>query len=138
MITDEQRQKKLYNFLRRQGNCFTLQQTIANALPKCYPYDSTYDFHNSRARLMMSKDIQIINDSLDYEKIIISSQQGIKLATKKEFKEYMRGQYAAIFARLKRARKKEEKGNRDGQSVLGGFDSMQIDSIIEAFIEEDE
>ena len=137
LTLEEKRQKRLFNYLKGRGNQFTLQQTIADALPKFYPYDSRYNFHDSRARMIMTKDIQKINDSPDYEKIIISSSQGIKLSTKKEFKKYIDSQLASVFARLKRVRRKAEKGNLDGQMKFGvNFD--EIDHIISAFIDEEE
>ena len=131
------RQRRLYNFLKRRGNHFTLQQTVADALPKFYAYDSRYNFHDSSARMWMTKDIQTINDSPDYEKIIISSASGIKLSTKREFTDYIKSQYALVWSKYHRTRRKEQKGAKDGQSVLG--DSAEgIDHIIEAFIGEDE
>ena len=134
---DEKRQKKLFNFLKRRGNNFTLQQTIADALPKFYSYDNRYNFHDSRARMIMTKDIQIINDSPQYEKIIISSAKGIKLSTKREFEGYINSQFASVFARLKRVRRKAAKGRMDGQMKIGvSFD--EIDHIINAFIEEED
>ena len=138
MLTlEERRQRKLFNFLKRRGNNYTLQQTIADALPKYYPYDGRYNFHDSRARMIMTKDIQKINDSFEYEKIIISSAQGIKLSTKREFKKYIDSQLASVFARLQRVRRKAEKGHMDGQIRLG-VSFKDIDHIISAFIDEDE
>ena len=114
-----------------------MQQTIADALPKYYPYNNRYNFHDSRARMIMTKDIQTINDSDKYEKIIISSVQGIKLSTKREFNGYINSQFASVFARLKRVRRKAEKGNMDGQAIMG-VSLEDVDHIISAFIEEDE
>lgn len=136
MSLDEKRQLRLFNFLKRRGNHFTLQQTIADALPKFYSYDSRYNFHDSRARMIMTKDIQTINDSADYEKIIISSAQGIKLSTKREFEGYINSQFASVFAKLKRVRRKAEKGRMDGQAVAG-VSLDDVDHIIEAFISEE-
>ena len=137
MSLEERRQRKLFNFLKRRGNNYTLQQTVADALPKYYPYDSNYNFHDSRARMTMTKDIQKINDSDEYEKIIISSAQGIKLSTKREFEGYINSQLASVFARLKRVRRKAEKGHMDGY-VKMGVSFKDIDHIISAFIDEDE
>lgn len=137
LTLEEKRQKRLFNYLKSRGNHFTLQQTVADALQKYYPYDSRYNFHDSRARMLMTKDIQKINDSPDYEKIIISSSQGIKLSTKREFEGYINSQFASVFARLKRVRRKAEKGHMDGQMRMGvNFD--EIDHIISAFISEEE
>lgn len=133
---DEIRQKKLFNLLKRNGNHFMLQREVADRLPKFYPYDSHYDFHNSKSRMLMTKDIQEINDSPDFEKIIISSATGIKLSTKREFNDYIDGQYAQVMARLRRVRTKEAKGNMDGQ-VRAGVSGEDIDRIISAFISED-
>lgn len=134
---EEKRQKRLFNYLKKRGNHFALQQTIADALPKFYPYDNRYNFHDSCARMIMTKDIQKINDSSDYEKIIISSAQGIKLSTKREFEGHINSQFASVFARLKRVRRKAEKGHMDGQMKIG-VSFEDIDHIISAFIDEDE
>ena len=87
--------------------------------------------------MIMTKDIQAINDSSDYEKIIISSAQGIKLSTKREFEGYINSQFASVFARLKRVRRKAEKGKMDGQ-IKAGLSLEDIDHIISAFIDEEE
>lgn len=136
LTLDEIRRKRLFNLLKRNGNHFMLQQDVADRLPKFYPYDSRYDFHNSRSRMLMTKDIQEINDSPDYEKIIISSATGIKLSTKREFRDYIDGQYAQVMTRLRRVRTKEAKGNMDGQ-VRAGVSGDDIDRIISAFIDEE-
>lgn len=131
----EVRQRKLYNLLKRRGNNFILQKDVANLLPKYYPYNDIYDFHNSTSRMLMTRDIQEINDSDAFEKIIISSTSGIKLSTKREFQSYINSQYAAAFAKLKRVRRKSEKGARDGQYVCG-VNLDDVDHIVSAFIDE--
>ena len=55
----------------------------------------------------------------------------------KEFEGYINSQFASVFARLKRVRRKAEKGKMDGQ-IKAGLSLEDIDHIISAFIDEEE
>lgn len=111
------RQTALYNYLLDRGNQWTLQEQVATELFEWYYYTKD-DFHNSNARLIMTKDIRAINESESCPKIIISSPNGIKLATEKEFNRYIKSEYVSVFKKLKRIRQKERKGQLNGQSRL--------------------
>jgi hypothetical protein len=98
------------------------QIEIAFALSEFYPYE--YDsingipFHDSHARLIMTKDIQVINNSDVIQKIIISNSKGVKLANKEEFERYIKREFAAVFRKLARTRNKAKKGGLDGQMKI--------------------
>lgn len=112
------RQWRLYNFLRESGDTWAKQREIARSLPDIYPIAEGQPFHDSGARLLMTKDIQAINKSDVIQKIIISSAQGVKLATKEEAERFIEGKYSAVFRGLSRVRKLERKAGLDGQTRL--------------------
>ena len=128
------RQWALYNFLKERGDQWTTQIDIAYALSQFY--DTTFSdekFHDSRARLQITMDIRAINDSDIIQKIIISSSKGVKIANESEFNTYIGREINAAVRRLMRAKKKAQKGNRDGQMRL--VLNKERDTI-EAFLKE--
>lgn len=128
------RQWALYNHLKDRGDQWTTQCEIARALPE-YGYTGTSsEFHDSGTRMQMTADVRKINDSGIIQKIVISSPRGIKIASTNEFERYIRKEISAAVRRLMRAKRKAEKGNRDGQMrlVLGSERD-----IIKAFIDSD-
>ena len=116
------RQWKLYRYLKERGDEWTTQLDIACALSDYY--DTKFDitkFHDSKARLQITMDIRALNDSETIQKIIMSSSKGVKIANRNEFNTYIGREINAAVRRLMRAKRKAEKGNRDGQMriVLG-------------------
>lgn len=126
------RQWRLYNCLRENGDAWAKQREIARSLPDLYPIAEGQPFHDSGARLLMTKDIQAINKSDVIQKIIISSSQGVKLANKEEAERFIEGKYSAVFRGLSRVRKLERKAGLDGQTRL--IFGRERD-IIQAFID---
>ena len=112
------RQWRLYNHLKTNGDKWEKQREIAHSLPDVYPIAAGQPFHDSGARLLMTKDIQTINKSDVIQKIIISSAQGVKLANKEEARRFISGKYSAVFDSLERVRKLERKAGLDGQARL--------------------
>ena len=112
------RQWRLYDYLREHGDTWTKQREIARSLPDLYPIADGQQFHDSAARLLMTKDIREINKSDIIQKIIISSSQGVKLASKEEARGFIAGKYSAVFDSLERVRKLERKAGLDGQTRL--------------------
>ena len=129
------RQWRLYRLLREQGDVWTKQRELAELLPDLYPCERAEAFHDSGARLLMTKDIREINKSDVIQKIIISSAQGVKLASKEEARAFIAGKYSTVFKSLERVRKMERKAGLDGQArlVFGGERP-----IIQAFINDTE
>ena len=128
------RQWALYRFLKEQGDEWTTQLDIAYALSDYY--DTDFDitrFHDSKARLQITMDIRALNDSETIQKIIMSGSKGVKIANESEFNSYIGREINAAVRRLMRAKRKAEKGNRDGQMrlVIG----KERDTI-EAFLKE--
>lgn len=128
------RQWALYNYLKERGDQWTTQKIVAIGV---YEYTSGFDydnFHDCPARLQMTADIRAINDSDVIQKVIISSPKGIKLANSEEFDKYIRKEIMAAVRRLMRAKRKAEKGNRDGQMRIV-FNSES--DTVKAFIDSD-
>lgn len=116
------RQWALYNLLKNNPDRYMTQLDIAIKLKEFYPLGYTADtFHDSPARHMLTKDIRAINGSDVIQKIIISNSRGVKIASAAEFESYINAEFAAIFRKLARTRRKAKKAGLDGQMriVLG-------------------
>lgn len=111
------RQWRLYDLLKAQGDTWTKQRELAELLPDLYPI-AAGNFHDSGARLLMTRDIREINKSDVIQKIIISSKKGVKLANEEEAQRYIAGKYSAVFGGLDRVRRLERKAGLDGQTRL--------------------
>lgn len=128
------RQWRLYEYLKERGDEWTTQFDIACALSNHYDADFDKDkFHDSRARLQLTMDIRALNESDVIQKIIMSGSKGVKIANESEFNTYIGREINAAVRRLMRAKKKAEKGNRDGQMRL--VLNKERDTI-EAFLKE--
>lgn len=120
------RQEELYFFLQKRGNRWTRMEQVTDSI-KLYPAFFTGNYHNSRTRRLLTRDIETINSSDHYSKIIISGSRGIKLATSAEFERFARSELQEVFRKLRRVRRIISKGNHDQQTTLEG-------EIIDAFM----
>ena len=123
------RQEALYRFLLSRGDQWTSMEQATDAVA-LYPtfYRGTY--HNSRARRMLTSDIERINGRNCFDKIIVSGSRGIKLATEKDFAHFIDSELREVFAKLKRIRTIARKASRDQQISMEG-------KIAEAFLGRD-
>lgn len=112
------RQFALYNLLKNNPDRRFKQNEIAERLAEFYPPTPAEGFHDSAARLLITADIRAINNSDVIQKIIISNRHGVKLASREEFEKYIKAEFAAVFRRLERVRKKARKGGLDGQMKI--------------------
>lgn len=87
----------LYTFLLLQGDQWVQQEQVCGI----YGVDGGV-FHNSSERRELSQDIQNINESPDYKKIIISGSRGIKIATEREAEAYLSALKNSLTQRWKR------------------------------------
>ena len=127
------RQRKLYELLLLYDEYPIKQADIGRIFIDDYDDCNCLDYHNSHARQVLTADIREINNDLSVEKIIVSSKNGIKLATKDEATRYIKGQYAALFRKLKRIRTLEKKARLDGQFKI--FTDENGD-FVSSFVEE--
>ena len=113
------RQQALYEFLLRRGDKWTSMEQTTDSI-SLYPAFFTTVYHNSTTRRLLTSDIEAINGSSAYEKIILSSSRGIKLASEHEFQSFIVSEYHEIFKKLSRVRKMAKKGKLDQQQDLEG------------------
>lgn len=121
MLTD--RQQQLLNYLQAHKNEWKRLFDIVYALSDEYGYSENLrdpaTFLNSMARRRLTKDIQQLNASDDVDVIIISNTvKGIKIANEEEFDRQIKKEYAAVFRKLNRIRKKDRKGKKAGQLYI--------------------
>lgn len=126
------RQSKLYEYLLLRNGEWTTHAEIARELYAEYGNAECClepkGYHDTTERGYISDDIRAINISAGFEKIIISSSKGVKIANEAEFDTYIKNQYNATIRKLARIYKMAKKGNRDGQIDFGGH-------TVEAFLE---
>jgi hypothetical protein len=116
------RQWALYNLLKNNPDRYMTQIEIVYGLKEYYDTSFYNDqFHDSKARHLLTKDIREINQSEVIQKIIISNNRGVKIASSAEFAQYINAEFASIFRKLARTRQKARKAGLDGQMriVLG-------------------
>lgn len=126
------RHRKLYEFLCASGDNWMPQYKVARELyaefgnDECCLAPETY--HETLERKVLSNAIADINGSTEFEKIIISSSKGIKIASENDFAAHIRRQYSAIFRKLRRIRAMEKKARLHNQI---GIDGESVDAFLE-------
>ena len=133
--TQQERRELLYSLLLKEDGWVEQEEIAAKMYPKLYSSWDAGHFHDSHARVRMTEDIQGINNDPNFEKIIICSVDGIKIAAEEDIDSYLKSQYSAIFRKLKRIRNIERKAGLDGQ-IKADFDG-KAHRIIEAFKREE-
>lgn len=132
----DNRQIALYEYLLEKGDTYTSQAEIARDLYEYYGNGECCfepkDYHNTSERIDLLRCKQSINDSADFEKIIISNSKGMKIATEEEAERYLSNQYKALFRKLRRLRTMECKCNLHNQITIDGH---TIDAFLEKFPE---
>lgn len=126
------RQIALYKYLLSKGENWTNHAEIGRELYEYYGNGECClepkEYHNTTERILITEDCRDISASPDFEKIIISSSKGVKIANEAEFDRYIKSQYNATIRKLARIYKMAKKGNRHGQIDFGGH-------TIDAFLE---
>lgn len=130
----KERQKKLYEYLLSRNGEWVSQAEIARS-DELYEYYGNgecclepREYHNSTERLLILSDLQEIRINPEFEKLVISSSKGVKIATEEEFDRYIKSQYDSAIRKLSRIYKMAKKGNRHNQIDFGGH-------TVEAFLE---
>ena len=124
--------KALYEYLESVGDNWTPQSQVARDLyehfgnGECCLFPEEY--HNTTERLELSQTISHINFSPEFEKIIISSSKGIKLANEEEHRIYVKSLHKSALRKLARVYAMAKKGNLNGQIDFGGH-------TVESFLE---
>ena len=131
----QERRERLYSLLLKE-NGWVEQECVAALM---FPYYSDYDeghFHESASRYLMTTDIQSINNDPNFEKIIICTNEGIKIAEEAEIEGYLKSQYSALFRKLKRIRNIQRKASLDGQTKINinGNEKQFVEAFKEAVL----
>ncbi len=125
---DRERREALYSFLLARGDKWTSMEQTTDSIPM-YPTYTRSIYHNSTARRLLTRDIEAVNSSDKFEKIIVSGKYGIKLANENDFQKFLKSEFKEIFAKLRRVRTIARKGSHDQQIDLEG-------QVKEAFLAE--
>lgn len=113
------RREALYDFLLSRGDKWTSMEQTTDSIP-LYPAYFKTTYHNSTARRLLTGDIEAVNSSDKFEKIIISGRRGIKLANENDFEKFLKSEFGEIFRKLRRVRRIAQKGSRDQQIDFEG------------------
>ena len=116
---DRERREALYSFLLARGDKWTSMEQTTDSIPM-YPTYTRSTYHNSTARRLLTRDIEAVNSSDKFEKIIVSGKYGIKLANENDFQKFLKSEFGEIFRKLKRVRTIARKGSKDQQIDLEG------------------
>lgn len=133
-ITMKDRQRALYAYLLSRGDEWTSQSDIARSDELFRYYGNAEcclepkEYHNTTERLVLLSDLQAIKTDPEFEKLVISSPKGVKIANEEEFDRYIKSQYKSAIRKLARVYKMAKKGNRNGQIDFGGH-------TVESFLE---
>ena len=119
MMSSTERKEALYRFLLERGDKWTPQEMATDSIG-LYPAFFKTDYHSSSTRRMLTKDIQEINADPAFEKIIISTSGGIKLANQDEAGRFIASELKETFRKLRRTRNLILKMKLDGQIDLKG------------------
>ena len=121
-----ERQLKLYNYLLNQES-WTNRVEILRDLASDYNYVDYGDLYHNPSAVQLTRDINVLNNSSDIRKLIISnSQHGVKVATKDEAKEFLLKSFAENIKRMQKYHFLQSKLNKDGQVTID-------DKVIETF-----
>ena len=116
---DRERREALYGFLLARGDKWTSMEQTTDSIPM-YPTYTRSTYHNSTARRLLTRDIEAVNSSDKFEKIIVSGKYGIKLANENDFQKFLKSEFGEIFRKLRRVRTIAGKGSKDQQIDLEG------------------
>ena len=116
---DRERREALYSFLLARGDKWTSMEQTTDSIPM-YPTYTRSTYHNSTARRLLTRDIEAVNSSDKFEKIIVSGKYGIKLANENDFQKFLKSEFGEIFRKLRRVRTIARKGSKDQQIDLEG------------------
>ena len=130
----KERQRALYEYLLSRNGEWVSQAEIARS-DELYEYYGNgecclepREYHNTTERVLLLADLQEIKTNPEFEKLVISSSKGVKIATESEFDRYIKSQYKSAIRKLARVYAMAKKGNRDGQIGIDG-------TVVEAFLE---
>lgn len=127
-----EKQRALYVYLLAIGDEWVSEAEVARDLYEHFGNAESYfnpeDYHNTTARRYLTDTVRLINVNPEFEKIIISSSKGIKIANESEFYQYIESQRKATLRKLSRIYRMAKKGGLHNQMDFGGH-------TVEAFLD---
>lgn len=110
----------LYRLLKDNSKVWITEYFIYKKMKKFYKEANVNEknFHDSFARTNIGRDILDLNNSEKIQKIIISGSNGVKIASKNEYKHWSDLKWASIKRMIKRLVVKDSKFNLDGQMKI--------------------
>ena len=125
------RQQALVNLLKfyATGNIKLSRNQIQESLPIDYPRTAQSDYHDNGLHLI-TKDIREINDS-DNDYLILSTPQGIWLATEQEVFDQLQKERVAILKRLVLLQKKLTKAKKHNQVSLDANLNIYVKEVLQ-------
>lgn len=135
------RQWALYNLYKDGGVISQLEaaQLLKKDFPEYGKFTDERAFHDSAARLVMTKDIRAINASPIIQKTIVRARGGLKLANKADAERNIKAKYKTAFRTLASARQAEKKAALDGQlRAVFGNEREIIHAFTDSNVEGDE
>lgn len=123
------RQWQLYRFLKKKAkeNRYISKKEICDNLKKYYEYKE----EQKRLCRSIERDVRIINDSNEIQKIIVSNSEGYKIGNKEEVENYLKKRFLRDLKSLKLDWKISKKVKMDKQMRVV-FNSER--DTIEAFM----
>ena len=120
-LTEEDKNRicALMLFLYERGDKWTPMAQVTDSV-SLYPAFFNTNYHNSWARRLLTRDIEYINETDVFDRIIISGSKGIKIAGEDELTDFLKAETVEVFRKLKRLRKIAKKAARDQQITLEG------------------
>ena len=83
-------------------------------------YNENIPFHNTGARRTITKAIANINNSDEYDKLIIHGDKGVKIATAEEASRYIDARFKESLKQLKQTHKLAAKAGLNNQTQIIG------------------
>lgn len=127
------RQWELYKYLKQHSHEYKLRKEILEDLKDLYPERrENQEFNNTTARRELSRDLTALKKSDVIQTVIISSSaKGIKLASEKEYQQYLQKERIKHLKALKTTYKQMEKAKMDGQTrIVLNYEKDFIESLL--------
>ena len=117
---DMERIAALMHYLYERGDRWTTMEQVTDSVTQYPAYFLTKNYHNSATRRLLTKDIEYINATDVFDRIIISGSKGVKIANEEELGEWLQVEFKEVFKKLKRLRHMARKATHDQQISLEG------------------
>jgi hypothetical protein len=125
----------LYELLKNNDGKWMKQIEIYNQMVDFYKEYGLNEsnFHDSFVRVRIGKDILDLNNSDVIHKLILTSNRGVKIATREEYKRWSDLKWSSVKRMIKRLAWKDYKYERDGQVKIKFDKKSREKEVYETF-----